>query len=111
MPIYMLQGRYTQGAIKNLVSNPEDRTKAAAAMIKAAGGKLQQYYMSFGEYDFVALSEYPSDEAAMAAAMAAGSVGHVSDLKTTKLMTAAEAMKAMAAAGAAAKSMVPPKGK
>jgi uncharacterized protein with GYD domain len=111
MPIYMLQGRYTQGAIKNLISNPEDRSKAAASVVKAAGGKLLQYFMSFGEYDFVALADYPSDEAAMASAMAAGSVGHLTDLKTTKLMTAAEAMKAMATAAAAAPSLAPPKGK
>ena len=111
MPFYMVQGRYTQGAIKNLISSPEDRSKAATGVIKAAGGKLLQYYMSFGDYDFVALAEYPGDEAAMASAMAIGSVGHVTDLKTTKLMTAAEAMKAMATAGAAAKLLAAPKGK
>src|SRR6266478_393165 len=111
MPIYMLQGRYTANAIKNLISNPEDRSKAATALVKAVGGKLQQYFMSFGDYDFVALAEYPSDEAAMASSMAAGSVGHVSDLKTTKLMTPAEAMKAMATAGTAAPSISAPKGR
>jgi uncharacterized protein with GYD domain len=111
MAIYMYQGRYTQGAIRNLVGRPEDRSKAAAALIKAVGGKLLHFYMSFGDYDFVAIAEYPSDEAAMASSMAVGSVGHVSEAKTTKLMTTAEAMKAMAAAGAAAKAMAPPKGK
>ena len=45
MPFYMVQGRYTQGAIKNLISNPEDRSKAGAALMKAAGGKLHQYFM------------------------------------------------------------------
>ena len=111
MPFYMVQGRYTQGAIKNLISNPEDRSKAGAALMKAAGGKLHQYFMCFGDYDFLAISEFPNDEAAAASSMAAGSVGHISDLKTTKLMTPAEAMKAMATAGTAAKSLSPPKGK
>jgi uncharacterized protein with GYD domain len=107
----MLQGRYTQGAIKNLINNPEDRSKAATAVVTAAGGKLLQYFMSFGKYDFVALSEFPNDESAAASSMAVGSVGHVSGLITTKLMTPAEAMKAMATAGAAAKSLSAPKGK
>jgi len=28
MPFYMLQGCYTQDAVKNLVARPEDRAKA-----------------------------------------------------------------------------------
>jgi uncharacterized protein with GYD domain len=111
MPFYMVQGRYTQTAVKNLISNPEDRSKAAAAVMKAAGGKLLQYFWCLGDYDFMAISEFPNDEAAVASSMAAGSVGHISGLKTTKLMTSAEAMKAMAAAEVAAKSLHAPKGK
>jgi uncharacterized protein with GYD domain len=111
MPFYMVQGRYTQGAIKNLISNPEDRSKAAAAFMKAAGGKLHQYFMCFGDYDFMTVSEFPNDEAAVACSMAGGAAGHLCDLKTTKLMTPAEAMKAMALAATAAKSLPPPKGK
>ena len=80
-------------------------------MIKALGGKMHQYFMSFGEYDFVAIVEMPDDQAAAAASMALGSAGHLSGVKTTKLMTGDEAMAAMAAAGAAATSLAVPKGK
>ena len=111
MPFYMHQGRYTRDAVRNLISKPEDRAKAAAAHIKAMGGKQHQYFMCFGEYDFMAIAEYPSDEIAMACSMSVGAVGHVTDLKTTKLMTQAEAMKAMAAAGASASTIAGPKGK
>ena len=104
MPFYMIQGRYTQTAIKNLISNPEDRSKAA-------GGKLLQYYWCLGDHDFVAIAELPNDEAAVAMSMAAGSVGHISGMKTTRLMTSAEAMTAMAAAEGVAKSLPAPKGK
>ena len=110
MPTYMIQGRYSAGAIANLIAKPEDRSKAAATGIKAAGGKLLQYFMSFGDYDFMAIAEFPSDEAAMASAMASGSVGHVMGLKTTKLMTGGEARKAMAAAAGVVRSYPAPRG-
>ena len=111
MGFYMIQGCYTQPAIKNLVARPENRSKAGGALVKALGGKLHQYFMSFGEYDFVAIVEMPDDQAAAAASMALGSAGHLSGVKTTKLMTVDEAMAAMAAAGAAASSLAVPKGK
>ena len=111
MPFYMHQGRYTQSAIKNLVQNPEDRTKIVAAAIKASGGTLHNWFMCLGEYDYVAISEFPNDEAALAAAIGTASVGHVADTKTTRLFTGAEAKKAMAAAGTQAQSLTPPKGK
>jgi uncharacterized protein with GYD domain len=111
MPFYMHQGRYTQGAIKNLVQNPEDRSEVVAAAIKAAGGTLHSWFMCFGDYDYVVMSEFPSDEAALAAALGTASVGHVADVKTTRLFTGTEAKKAMAAASAQAKSLTPPKGK
>ena len=111
MGFYMLQGCYTQPAMKNLVAKPENRTKAGGALIKALGGKMHQYFMSFGEYDFVAIVEMPDDQAAAAASMALGGAGHLSGVRTTKLMTGDEAMAAMAAAGAAATSLAVPKGK
>jgi len=111
MPFYLHQGRYTQGAIKNLVQSPEDRTKVVAAAIKASGGTLHNWFMCFGEYDYVAISEFPNDDAALAAAIGTASVGHVADTKTTRLFTGAEAKKAMAAASTQAQSLTPPKGK
>jgi uncharacterized protein with GYD domain len=111
MGFYMLQGRYTQTAVKNLVARPENRQKLGGALVKAAGGKLHQYFMSFGDYDFVAIMEFPDDQGAAATSMALGAAGHVSDLKTTKLFTGEEAMRAMQAAGEAAPAIVVPKGK
>ena len=36
---------------------------------------MHQYFMSFGEYDFVAIVEMPDDQAAAAASMALGGGG------------------------------------
>jgi uncharacterized protein with GYD domain len=111
MAFFMLQGRYTQAAVRNLVARPEDRSKAGASLVKAAGGKLHQYFMSFGEYDFVAIFEVADDQGAAAVSMALGAAGHISDIRTTKLLTASEAMKAMQAAAEVASSISAPKGK
>jgi uncharacterized protein with GYD domain len=111
MGFYMLQGRYTSEAIKAMVANPQDRSKAAAWVAKAHGGKLHNYFMSMGDYDFMALMEFPNDEAAAATSMATASAGHIAGMKTTKLLTGAEAVKAMTAAGAAAKTFPAPKAK
>jgi uncharacterized protein with GYD domain len=111
MPFYMHQGRYTQGAIKNLVQTPEDRTKVVAAAIEASGGTLHNWFMCFGEYDYVAISEFPNDDAALAVAIGTAAVGHICDAKTTRLFTGTEAKKAMAAASTLAQSLTPPKGK
>jgi uncharacterized protein with GYD domain len=111
MAHYMLQGRYNQGAIKNLMAKPEDRSKAAASVAKACGGKLHDYFMSLGKYDFMAIMEFPNDESATACSMAVAAAGHVSGMTTTKLLTPAEAMKAMATANSAAASLPLPKGK
>lgn len=111
MPFYMLQGRYTQDAIKKLMARPEDRSKAAASVAKACGGKLHDYFMSLGKYDFMAVMEFPNDEAATSCSMAVAAGGHVSGMTTTKLLTPAEAMKSMAMANAAASSLPLPKGK
>ncbi len=111
MGYYMLQGRYTADTIRKLVANPEDRSKAAAWSAKVNGGKCHNYFMSLGDYDFMALMEFPNDEAATATSMLVASAGHVSGMKTTKLLTGAEAAKAMAAAGKAFQTFPVPKGK
>jgi uncharacterized protein with GYD domain len=110
MGFYMIQGCYTQTAIKHLTQHPENRSKAGEALVKALGGKLHQYYMCFGKYDFVAIVELPDDRAAAATSMALGGAGHLTGIKTTKLMTGDEAMSAMKAAGGAASSLTLPKG-
>ena len=111
MAHYMFQGNYTGEAIRNLIARPEDRSEAAGKLAKAAGGKLREFYMSFGEHDFVAIMELPDDEAAAAMSLAVAAAGHVTNGRTTKLITPAEATKAMARAGGGKAMIKAPKGK
>lgn len=98
MPTYITQGRYTRDAIKGMIVKPEDRADQVARLISKVGGRLVAYYVTFGEYDFLAIAEAPDDVQMAAALFAAGSGGGVTDLRTTVALTSIEAKGALAAA-------------
>ncbi len=98
MPIYITQGRYTRDAIKGMIVKPEDRADATGRLLSKIGGRLLGYYLTFGEYDFLAIAEAPNDVQMAAALLAAGSGGGITDLRTTVAMTSVEAKGAFAAA-------------
>lgn len=106
MTTYILQGRYSIDGIKGMIANPEDRAPAVRALMEGAGMKLVQYYVTFGEYDFLIVLEAPAGHEVdvMAAMMAAAGSGGVSHLKTTVAVTTADAKTAMAGAKKLAKS-------
>jgi uncharacterized protein with GYD domain len=98
MPTYITQGRYTRDAVKGMIVKPEDRADAVARLLSKVGGRLISYYLTFGEYDFLAIAEAPNDVQMAAALLAAGSGGGVTDLRTTVALTSIEAKGALAAA-------------
>ena len=98
MPTYITQGRYTRDAIKGMIVKPEDRADAVARLLSKVGGRLISYYLTFGEYDFLAIAEAPNDVQMAAALLAAGSGGGVTDLRTTVTLTSIEEKGAFAAA-------------
>ena len=95
MTIYITQGRYTDQAIKGMIAKPEDRKQAVSALIEAAGGKLLDYYVTFGEFDFLVISEADDDVDMAAGLLTAAASGGVSDLNTKIAMRTTDAMKAM----------------
>ena len=99
MPVFITQGRYTQDAVKGMMANPENRAESVAQLFAKAGGKMIAYYMTFGEYDFLIVSEGPSIDGAAAAAIVAAAAGGVTDLKTTVGMNSADMKNAFAKAG------------
>ncbi len=81
MPTYIGLYNLTDQGIKNIKESPgriEEAIKGAEAM----GAKNISFYSVMGEYDYVAIGEFPSDEAAMTFALAVGSRGNV---RTTTL--------------------------
>jgi uncharacterized protein with GYD domain len=67
--------------VKNLKDAPK-RIAEAQKAIEALGGKWIDFYLTMGEYDYVAIADFPSDEIAMTYLMSLGMGG---DVRTTTL--------------------------
>jgi uncharacterized protein with GYD domain len=61
MAHYISLIRYTQKGIENLKDSPK-RLEATKKAFEAAGGRLKAIYWTLGQYDAVAISEFPNDE-------------------------------------------------
>lgn len=107
MTTFITQGRFTQQALTGLVAKPEDRATAVTKLGKAAGLKLRAYYVTFGEYDFLAIFEGAEASQMASMMLAAASAGGISDVKTTIAWTSAEAKQLFETAGELTKSYRP----
>ena len=81
MPTYIGLYKLTDQGIKNIKDAPK-RIEEGLKRAEAAGGKVIGFYTVLGEYDYVAVGEFPNDEVAVAFALAMGSEGNV---RTTTL--------------------------
>ena len=81
--IFITQGRYTREAMAGMIASPEDRGREAKKLIEAAGGKLLGSYFTFGEYDFIVISEFDDLNAVTPALIAAAAGGSLTDVRTT----------------------------
>ena len=78
---YIALFKLTEQGIRD-VKNAPKRIEQSINGMEAMGGKLVDFYMVLGDYDYVAISEWPSEEAAMTFLLALGSQGNV---RTTTL--------------------------
>jgi uncharacterized protein with GYD domain len=76
MPHYIVLGKFTNEGMKD-VKNGQKRLKEVRERLEKMGGKMVSWYATMGEYDFVAITEMPSDEAQMTSLLANGMLGAV----------------------------------
>ena len=95
MSHFMIRWQFTPASAEALVEKPNDRTGAAKALIEAFGGKLLNYYFSFGSYDGLAICEFPDSTVAAACSLTAAATGAFTHFESTPLLTAKEAEAAM----------------
>jgi uncharacterized protein with GYD domain len=100
MPLYLGRFNYSSEAVKALVDNPQDRSKAAAEAAESLGAKLVGFWFAFGEFDGVFVMEAPDNATAAALAMKVVAPGALSRLETTVLLDMNEAQEAMRKAAA-----------
>jgi uncharacterized protein with GYD domain len=81
MPVYVSLLNWTDQGIR-AVKDTLDREKAARSLAETLGGSIKDLYWTIGEYDLVAVSEFPDDESATAFLYTLGATGNV---RTTSL--------------------------
>jgi uncharacterized protein with GYD domain len=77
MPTYVSLVKFTQQGLMTMKDKGIERAEAVQKNAKAQGGKLLQAYYCLGEYDVVAIWEFPDNRAAMKAAVLNASMGHI----------------------------------
>jgi uncharacterized protein with GYD domain len=99
---------YSRDAVKAMLAKPSDRKAAAQQITEAAGGRLLEFFFSFGTNDVLVIVEAPGDEAMAAVSLAVSASGAASGCSITKLLSAEEGMEAMRLGGKAAAGYQPP---
>lgn len=99
MAQYLVRFSYTPEAIKALVNDPQDRSKAAGQAAESVGAKMIGFWYALGEFDGVFLIEASDNATAVAVAMLVAGAGALSKVETTALLDMQEAQDAMRKAG------------
>jgi uncharacterized protein with GYD domain len=94
MAHFLLQVAYTSEAWANMLKNPQDRIAIVSKFVEHLGGKLEGGWLSFGDYDTVAILNMPDDASAAAFSMAVAAGGACKSVKTTPLLSVQEGMEA-----------------
>jgi len=105
---YAILGGYTAEAWAKMVENPGSREAAVRKVTDAMGAKLEQFFWSFGDDDYLAIVECPDDVTAAALSVAVGSSGSLRNLRTIKLITQEEGRKVLEKAKSAKAAYAPP---
>ena len=95
MPKYLFQATYAADGIKGLEKDKASGRKAALSeAVDALGGKLEAFYLAFGEHDWVLLAELPDNASATAFSLTVSKSGLLRTT-TTPLLSVEEADKAL----------------
>ena len=110
MPYFMSQWSYVAAEVRALIDKPQNRADVVAKAIEAFGGKLHQFYFTFGEFDGVAISEFPDKGTALACFMTFAGEGGLKSFRTTALLTPEESNHSMEIARKVFSNYKPPSG-
>lgn len=110
MAYYLFQWVYKDPQLRALVEQPQDREAELRKAVEAFGGALHQFFFAFGDYDGIAITEFPDNESCVACVLTIAGAGGNTQLKTTVLIPQAEAKRAMVRAGSVMTGYRPPVG-
>jgi uncharacterized protein with GYD domain len=95
MTYYMLQWSYKAPAIRAMTQTPQDRPAELRKVVDAFHGKLHHFFYAFGNYDGLAIVEFPDVESCAACSLTLSGEGGNAALVTTVLLTPGEGFVAM----------------
>ncbi len=81
MPRYIILMNMTEQGAKNIKEFP-DRIEEVSKALEAAGGKLVEFYSVLGQYDYIVITDVPSEEIGLIQLLSTGARGNV---RTTTL--------------------------
>ena len=77
MPVYVSLVKFTEQGISTMKQQGIARSETVQRNVESLGGRLLDAYYCLGEYDVVAILEFPNNRAAMKAAVLNASLGHI----------------------------------
>ena len=108
MPFYMHQWRYKDPQVRAMITHPQNREEIVRVATEAFGGKLHSFFLCFGEYDGICISEFPDQKTTLACMMSVLGQGGLIDMTTTPLLTMEESKEAMLLAQTVVSPYQPP---
>ncbi|MDQ3899024.1 MAG: GYD domain-containing protein, partial [Actinomycetota bacterium] len=75
MPKYVSLFNFKGETLKAMMDKPADRAAAVRELAESAGGRLEAYYLTFGQYDGLAIVEVPDSASAAAVFLRVASSG------------------------------------
>jgi uncharacterized protein with GYD domain len=75
MPTYITLVRFTDDG-RDAIADLPDHVEEIAALKRSLGGEPKGFYLTFGQYDMVAVSEMPDAEATAKVQLSAAMGGH-----------------------------------
>ena len=76
MPVYINLINYTDQGLRN-VRKSTNRADGARQMAEELGGRIDQFYLTMGSYDIVAITEFPDDATAATFVLRVGALGNI----------------------------------
>jgi uncharacterized protein with GYD domain len=76
MPSYVSLIHWTEQGIKNY-KDTTSRAEDFSKLVESSGGRVRELLWTVGEYDIVAVVDFPDDETGTAALLQVGSLGNV----------------------------------
>jgi len=75
--MYVSLVNFTQDGLKAMKTKGEARSDMVKKNVESLGGKLVHAYYCLGDYDVVAILDFPHNRAAMKAGVLNASMGHI----------------------------------